>query len=98
MYYGKEFHNRNGYCLYSTKDGVMSVKELAFTGINILQVISNVAKSNNCHKIILNLPSAYPEEIGKYEIIPSAMLLDVSERSKTVSDGLNNAYLGLTLD
>lgn len=98
MYSGKEFHNCNGYCLYSINGSVMSVKEFAFAEKDALHFALNIAKSNNCDKIILNLPSGYPAEIGKYEIVPSAMMLAVSERSKTVSDGLNNAYLGLTLD
>ncbi len=98
LYSGKQFCGCNGYCLYSTDGGVMSVKEFAFADLNSLQIALKIALINNCNKLIVNLPCGYPTEISKTEIVPSAMMLDVSERSKYISDGLNNAYLGLTLD
>ncbi len=98
LYSGKDFRGCNGYCLYATNDGVMSVKECALTEGKTIEFAINIAVLNECGKLIINFPSEYPTEIGEYEIVPSAMLLAVSERSKTASDGLKNAYLGLTLD
>ena len=98
MYHGKQFCDCNGYFLYSTNSGVMSVKEFAFTDIKSFEKAVKIAQNNNCSKIIINLPFGFTTEIGNYEIVPSAMMLNVSERSESLSDGLQNAYLGLTLD
>lgn len=98
IYHGKQFCDRNGYLLYSTNSGVMSVKEFAFTGQKFLETALKIAHNDNCNNLIINLPFGFPTDIGDYEIIPSAMMLNVSERSEYVSDGLQNAYLGLTLD
>lgn len=98
MYSGKVFCSCNGYCLYTANDSILSVKEFAFSDDKSFEIAMNIAASHNCNKLIMNLPSEYPAEIGESEIVPSAMMLAVTERSKIVSDGLKNAYLGLTLD
>lgn len=98
MYSGDRFCNRNGYCLYSANSDTLSVKEFAFTGIKSFESVLKIANSIKCNKVIVNLPSDYYTDVGEYEIVPSAMMLAVNERSKNVSEGLKNAYLGLTLD
>lgn len=98
MYSGKQFCNCNGYCLYSANDSVLSVKEIAFTDLDLLGLLNNIAAFEKCKKIIINLPSEYPTEIGEFEKVPSAMMLGINEHSKIICDALKNAYLGLTLD
>ncbi len=98
MYSGSSFCDCNGYCLYNKHNSTLIVKEFAFTSCNNAEIIHYIAISNNCKEIIVNLPAEYPTDIGKSEIIPSAMLLAVNEHSKMISDGIKNAYLGLTLD
>lgn len=98
MYSGKHVVNCNGYCLYTVNDGGIAVKESAFTSDKLLEFVEKIAVLNGCEKIKINLPSEYPSGDIKSEIVPSGMILAVNERSKIVSDGLNNAYLGLTLD
>lgn len=98
MYFGNDFCCCNGYFLYTTNDDTISVKEFAFADAESIEIAVNIAVSHNCNKLIMNLPSEYPTEIGESEIVPSAMMLAVNECSKIVSDGLKNAYLGLTLD
>lgn len=98
MYSGKQYCRCNGYCLYSTDDDVLSVKEITFTDPDLLSVLNQIAVFEKCRQIKINLPSEFPTEIGEYEIIPSAMMLGVNEHSKSLCGGLKNAYLGLTLD
>ena len=98
MYSGNCFRTCNGYCLYNKINDIICVKELTFTSDFDIEIIHNIAVSENCKKIIVNLPSEYPTDIGKSEIVPSAMMLAVNKHSKRIADGIKNAYLGLTLD
>ncbi len=98
LYKGMVFQGCNGYCLYTVVDGVVYVKEFTFTHENLLEIMRLIMMENGCEVAILNLPSKYKTEIGKFEIVPSAMMLCVNERSTAVLENLKNAYLGLTLD
>ncbi len=98
LYNGKVFESCNGYCLYTVNSGVVYVKEFAFTHNNLHDVVRFIMTENGCETAVLNLPSKYKTEIGKYEIVSSAMMLCVNERSTAVFENLKNAYLGLTLD
>lgn len=98
LYNGNVFQNCNGYCLYTVDDGVVHVKEFAFTHLNLLEIAQFIMAENGAEAAVFNLPSEYKTEIGKYEIVPSAMMICVNERSAAVFESLKNAYLGLTLD
>lgn len=98
LYNGLVFRNCNGYCLYTIVNGAIHVKEFAFTHENLLEIMRLIITKNGCETAILNLPSEYKTEIGKYEIVPSAMMVCVNERSTAVFEKIKNAYLGLTLD
>lgn len=97
-YSGYEFKTCEGYCLYSTNDGVLSVKEFAFTPNKLCSVINRLAFNHKCNKAIINLPADYETDCGEYIIQPCAMLLCVNKHSFNAVKYLSNAYLGLTLD
>ncbi len=97
-YGGNELTTCNGYCLYSMSNGDVSVKEFAFTPQDALCAIRKIFDKTNADKLILNLPSDYEINCGKYEIFPSAMALPLNQNSEKLIKSINNAYLGLTLD
>lgn len=98
FYSGNEFHNCEGYCLYSVTDDVLRVKEFAFTEDKLPEIISKICLMHDCSKATVILPSSYETDCGEYEIQPSAMMLAIDDHASEIIKNLSNAYLGLTLD
>ncbi len=98
LYSGNEFRTCEGYCLYTVSEGILRVKEFAFTRNKLIDIIKTTASSNNCNKAIINLPADYETQCGEFIVQPSAMMLAVNEYSSEIMKNLSNAYLGLTLD
>ncbi len=89
-YYGGGFAlNESGYYLYSSADGIITVREAALTDLDTM---------NYKEKVVVNLPVGYPTDSDNFEITDNGMALAVSEKAQSVLDGIDNLYLGLTLD
>lgn len=98
FYSNNEFTSCEGYCLYSVSEGVLRVKEFAFTPDKLEDIIKKIACSFDCRKAIINLPVGYETNCGEYVIQPSAMMIPLNVKSSEIIKNLSNAYLGLTLD
>lgn len=98
LYSGTDISDCKGYLLYTENDGIVTVKEFAFTEENLINGLALLFTESKCKKALISLPSQYKTTVGDYSILPSAMIYPVSMRSKNIVQNLNNAYLGLTLD
>lgn len=98
LYGGKCFLNCKGYALYSVGNNNVSVKEFAFHPHNFTEAVRMLLSETGMSQCTIILPADYPTDIGKYETVKSAMALAVKNEYKSYIDGIENAYLGLTLD
>lgn len=98
LYGGKSLVGCNGYLLYSASANKISVKECTFTDgfHNALAYIST--KNNSADIIEIILPADFNSTFNNYQTINSGMMLAVNETAKNIMSGIDNAYLGLTLD
>ena len=98
LYGGKVFKVCEGYLLYSVNDGVIHVKENAFTPENLPVVMAGIARDNKADKINVILPDNYSVKFGSVESVPSGMLLPLDLTAEKAIENSDSAYLGLTLD
>lgn len=89
-FYGGGFALNNcGYYLFSSADGVTTVREAALTDLDSM---------NFSERVVVNLPVGYPTYTNKCEITDNGMALPTNKKAESVLDGIDNLYLGLTLD
>lgn len=98
LYGGNVLATRKGYALYVKSDNKAIVKEFAFQPSYLKFISAQIVYESNSDILIINLPADYPTEIGKYEIKKSAMALAVKDEYCRYINGIENLYLGLTLD
>lgn len=95
---GKALFDREGYALYTTSDGDIVVKEIAFTG-DINSILSCIVDSEkDINELYVYLPVDFETTFSDYEIIDSGMMLPVNIDAEKITNRITNAYLGLTLD
>ncbi len=97
IYGGLSTVNCNGYSLYSIENDILTVKETTFTAKYLLSFSKYCFEKLNISKIEFNTPVWYNLEGASSEIIPSGMIISVSDDDSSVNE-INNGYLGLTLD
>ncbi len=97
LYGGDSVFSCKGYALYNTNEST-NVKELAFHPSDFKAAIKMILSESGTQECSVTLPADYPADIGKAEIIKSAMALPVKKEYEIIIDGIENAYLGLTLD
>ena len=98
LYGGNVLATCKGYALYAKSDNKAIVKEFAFQPSSLKFISAQIVYESNSDILIINLPADYPTEIGKYEIKKSAMALAVKDEYCRYINGIENLYLGLTLD
>ncbi len=96
-YGGKVLTGRNGYCLYSTVDGVCYVKEMCFTQAEIDCATSCLANVEAVNEIHIDLPVSADIAHCEYTVENNGMALLLSEKAEIIND-FNDLYLNLTLD
>ncbi len=97
-YGGKVAISRKGYMLYSVSEREISVKENAFTDVFFNELSRIITLYPFVEKIIVNLPYDFDISTQKTEIVDHGMILAVNPKAEDNISGINNAYLGLTLD
>lgn len=98
LYGGSLLNSRKGYALYAVNSFKTVVKEFAFSSDDFNSATSKIISKTNCMHLTFFLPADYPTDIGSFEIKKSAMALAVKEEYENIISGIENAYLGLTLD
>lgn len=97
-YGGKCFSTCKGYALYTADNKYIRVKEFAFPSSELNRTTSFLMSDTGLSECTVSLPAAYPTDIGKYTTVKSAMALPVKQEYEKLIKGIENAYLGLTLD
>lgn len=98
LYGGEAFESCKGYLLHVQNSDKIYVKENTFTCQNIVKVLALFAANSPVSRFIVELPINFETEIGKSNIVPSAMMLAVNEEAEKIMSEIDGAYLGLTLD
>ncbi len=97
LYGGNAVFSCKGYALYTSNESTV-VKELAFHPSNFKAAIKMILSESGTQECSISLPADYPADIGKAKIFKSAMALSVKKEYEEIIEGIENAYLGLTLD
>lgn len=98
LYGGKCLKSCKGYALYNISDECVNVKELTFHPSDFEEAVKMLLSETEMSECVISLPADYPTDIGKFETVRSAMALPAKKEYEKYIHGIENAYLGLTLD
>lgn len=92
---GNDFTECKSHLLYTVHNDCVYVKEYAFTSNKIPYYSTILMSRYSLDKVIFNLPSVFPTNIGEYIIEPDGMAISCGNTDIKL---INNGYLGLTLE
>lgn len=92
---GSDICECNSHLLYTVFDGYVYVKDYSFTFNKIPYYSTILMSRTSLDKVVFNLPSIFPADIGEYYIEPDGMAISCGNTDLNI---IKNGYLGLTLE
>lgn len=98
LYGGDVFLNNKGYCLYTVRDSIITIKENTFTTYNLVHALKSIYLAHKFNEIQIILPNITNFFDFKYATVCNGMALPLQPDSELILKNADNPYLGLTLD